>query len=863
MQTQSVKKSFSKTVLIVLFLALIITLAQKNPLIVAAQQSDSLFTQKVAPIFEANCVMCHGAKIQRSGLDLRTEQSSLKGGTRGALVVPGKPEESLLYKLITHKEEPAMPMGGKISDAEIAIVAEWIKELRPSTQAVSGDGLPVRKPGYKITDQDRQWWSFVKPVRPAIPTVKNRAWVKNEIDAFVLSKLESNGLKPAAPADPRTLLRRVYYDLIGLPPTPAEMDLFAKNPSQKAYEKVVDKLLTSPQYGERWGRHWLDLARYADSGGYEFDYDRPHAWHYRDWVIKSFNEDKPYNQFVTEQLANDLMNPNSTEAIIPTTFCRNGPTVDNVENEETRSDEMDDMVASTSSVFLGLTVGCARCHDHKYDPIPTKDYYRMAAIFSSSEKTEKPLVSEEEIAKHKAANKAVDETLKPYRQKMAELEKPIRAKLMAEKIDFHLGLAEKSNGFGNKTKEQYREELAQRLAKEVNIQPEEIDELLPADQLKIRKELQKQIDEINKTRPKPYLAAMGVTEKKEPGKSYLFLRGNFRTKGEEVQPGLPSILSDGKDLTPANSRKQLAEWITNPENPLTARVAVNRIWKYHFGQGIVNTLSDFGLTGDRPSHPELLDWLAVEFRDGAKSNPQSAVKNPQSSAWSWKRMHKLMLLSNTYRQASVNEESAMAKDPQNRLLWRMNPRRLESEAIRDSILLVSGKLNPEMYGPGIYPRIDPDIINTGSRPRWPLDAKDNHETFRRSIYIFVKRSVLLPMLEVFDCPVTSVSAPNRATSIVSPQALALMNNQFILEQAGFIAERVIREAGTECDKQIIKAYEIALNRKPSPKELDWSLNFVKAQSDGYTKKNESKPTEAALRDFCHAMLNLNEFLYID
>ncbi len=836
-------------------------------IVVAAQQPNDIFTQKIAPIFEANCVACHGAKIQRSAFDARTEEAILKGGKRGAAVVPGKPEESLLYKLITHKEEPEMPMGGKLTDAELAAVAEWIKGIK--APAVVAEAIPTRNAGYAITAKDRAWWSFVKPVRPAVPTVKNRRWVRNEIDAFILSKLEANGLQPSAPADARTLIRRVYFDLIGLPPSPEEVEAFVKNPSNAAYERIVDKLLSSQHYGERWGRHWLDLARYADSGGYEFDYDRPHAWHYRDWVIKAFNDDMPYNEFVMAQLANDQLKPGDPEALIPTMFCLNGPTQDNAETEENRADELsdilDDMVSTTSSVFMGVTMGCARCHDHKYDPLPTKDYYRMAAVFSPFQKTTKPLVNEADIAAHKEANKAVDEKIRPYRQQLSALEKPLRERLMNEKIEFHFQLAEKTNSFGDKTKEQYRAELATRLRKEINIQNEDIEEIIAPEQQVVRKQLLKQIEDLNKTRPKPYNAAMGMTDKETPSKMHVYLRGNWRTKGDEVQPGLPTVLSDGKDLQPVNRRKQLAEFIASPENPLTARVAVNRIWKYHFGNGLVKTTSDFGLTGDRPSHPELLDWLAVEFMnaDFGRRKAESGKNTPHSKAWSWKAMHRLMVLSNTYRQASQHNEQAAAKDLDNRLLWRMNPRRLEAEALRDSLLVVSNKLNPKMYGPGIYPRIDPDIVGTGSRPRWPLDAKDDNETFRRSIYIFVKRSVLLPLAEVFDCPVTVVSAPNRPTSTVSPQALALMNNEFVLEQAKFFAERVATEAGANVNQQITRAFQIALHRKPNQQEQDWSLNFLKSQTDGYAQRKHERPGAAALRDFCHALMNLNEFLYVD
>ncbi|MCI0387599.1 MAG: DUF1553 domain-containing protein [Acidobacteria bacterium] len=819
----------------------------------AALASDSdFFREKVAPIFERNCVICHGASVQRSGLDLRGEESVLKGGARGPAVVSGNAEKSLLYRLIMRKEEPAMPMGmDRLGESDIAVIAQWINGLSPKV-AMAADTIPVREPGYSITERDRQFWSFIKPARPALPKLKDRRWGRNEIDAFVLSKLEQNGLRPNRAASPRELLRRVYFDLIGLPPSPEETSEFLKNPSEAAYAKVIDRLLASSHYGERWGRHWLDLARYADSGGYEFDYDRPHAWRYRDYVIKSFNQDKPYNRFIIEQLASDQLDvvdvKANPEALIPTGYVRSGPTVDNANNEETRMDELDDMVTTTSSVYLGMTVGCARCHDHKYDPIPQRDYYRMQAIFFPFQKAEAVMASKEEEAAHKARNKEIDELVRPFRQKIGAIEKPVRQRLLDEKTEFHVRLAEMSNGFGDKTKEQFREETAKRFARDVNLQTEEIEALLSPGDLKARKEVQTEIDKINKTRPKLLPAAMGVTDKNDPDKAYLLKRGDWRNKGEELQPGLPQVLTGETNLDLKSRRRQLAEWIASADNPLTARVAVNRIWQYHFGKGIVKTPSDFGATGDRPSHPELLDWLATEF-----------VKR----GWSWKAMHRLILLSNTYRQSNLVNEQAAAKDPENRLVWRMNPRRLEAELLRDSILAVSGKLNREMFGPGIYPRIDPDVVNTGSRPRWPLDAKDDHSTWRRSIYIFVKRSVLLPMIEVFDCPATVVSGPVRAVSTVSPQALALMNNEFVLQQAGFFAERVVKEAGQDRRAQVVQAFKIALNRQPNAKEIEWSLSFLKSQAEGYAKRKDEEPEKAALRDFCHAIINLNEFVYVD
>src|SRR5262249_12405537 len=768
------------------------------------------------------------------------------------ILVPGDAEKSRLYRLITHKEEPAMPMGmDKLGEAEVAVIAQWINGLSPKA-AMAAETIPTRRPGYSITEKDRQFWSFIKPVRPAPPKLNDRSWIRNEIDAFVWSKLEQNGLSPNRAASPRELLRRVYFDLTGLPPSPGESAEFLKNPSEAAYAKVVDRLLASPHYGERWGRHWLDLARYADSGGYEVDYDPPHAWRHRDYVIRSFNENKTYNRFIIEQLADDQLDridvKANPETRIQTGFVRNGPTVDNADNEETRMDELDDMVTTTSSLFLGLTVGCARCHDHKYDPIPQRDYYRMQAIFFPFQKTEGVTVSKEEEEAYKARNKEIDELLKPFRQKVAAIEEPARQKLLNEKTEFHVRLAEMTNGFEGKTKEQYRDETAKRFARDVKLQPEEIEALLAPEDLKTRKEIENEIEKFNQTRPKSLPAAMGVTDKDDPDKAYLLKRGDWRNKGEEVQPGWRQVLTGDMNLDLKKRRRQLAEWIASADNPLTARVAVNRIWQYHFGKGIVKTPSDFGATGDRPSHPELLDWLATEF-----------VKR----GWSWKATHRLILFSNTYRHSSSFNARTAARHPETRLCGRMNPHRLEAEPLRDSILAVSGKLNREMFGPGVYPRIDPDVVNTGSRPRWPLNAQDDNSTWRRSIYIFVKRSVLLPLIEVFDCPATVVSGPVRAVSPVSPQALALMNNEFVLQQSGFFAERVVKEAGKEKRAQVIRAFNIALNRAPSEKEVEWSLSFLKSQAEGHAQRKGEEPEKAALRDFCHAIINLNEFVYVN
>jgi mono/diheme cytochrome c family protein len=815
-----------------------------------ADQTAEVFSLRVKPIFERNCVGCHGGTIQRVGLDLRSQESVLRGGSRGPAIIPGKPDQSTLYRVITHTDAPAMPMGKpKLADSDIAVIAQWIGSLPASVAVVVPEAaVPVRQPGLEITNKDRHFWSFVKPVRPAVPATANRSWIRGDIDAFILRRLEENGLTPSPAAEPRTLIRRVYLDLIGLPPSPEEVDSFVRNPSDAAYEKVIDELLASPHYGERWGRHWLDLARYADSGGYEFDYDRPNAWRYRDYVIKSFNDDKPYLQFVREQLAGDQLKPGDPQFLVPTGFCRSGPTVDNADNEETRMDELDDMVTTTSSVFLGLTVGCARCHDHKYDPIPQKDYYRMQAIFSPFKKTDQSLLSPADEAAFKASAKALEEDLKPLRQKVGVIEKPHREKLLADKVEFHLKLAQSTGSLEGQNREEFRKALVERFAKDVKLQPEEIEALLSPEEKQARRSLLNEIERIDKLRSKPLPAAMGITDDQKAGKTFLLERGNHRTKGVEVQPGLPSVLAGGTDLNPRDRRRQLADWIATADNPLTARVVANRIWQYHFGKGIVRTPSDFGATGDRPSHPELLDWLATEMI---------------ARGWSWKAMHRLIVTSNTYRQSSRFDSKAAASDPENRLLWRMSPRRVETEVVRDSILTLSGKLNREMGGAGVYPRIDPSVIATGSRPKWPLDVREGPGEWRRSVYIVVKRSVLVPLIEVFDCPVTTVSAPSRPVSTVSPQALALMNNEFVLEQSRYFADRIKREAGVDTSAQIVRGFQIALNRNPNAKERTWASEFLKSQARGYLERKNDDPDGSARRDFCHALINLNEFLYVD
>jgi len=834
---------------------------------------DTVFQERIFPVFDRNCLVCHGGSVQRAGLDLRSKQSLLRGSGNGPVLRPGNAQQSLLYQLITHQKEPAMPMGGKLGRDEVAAIAAWINGLSPheALPETAKHSAPVREPGSPITDQDRQFWSFLKPLRPAIPRTQTKNWGRNEIDAFVLQTLERKGLKPSSPAEPATLLRRAYFDLIGLPPSPEEVEAFLNDRSPEALERVVDRLLASPHYGERWGRHWLDLARYADSGGFEFDVDRPHAWRYRDYVIRSFNDDKPYDRFIQEQLAGDELQSGNPETLIATGFCRNGPTVDNASNEQTRVDELDDIVATTSSVFMGLTVGCARCHDHKYDPLPQKDYYRLQAIFLSSQKTERLLGTDNEQAAVKQRNQELDKQIAPLKEKIADIEKPVRKSLLEEKVERFTRLSQQAGALANKDAVEYQKELTARFERDVKLQPEEIEAgLLPAER-EARRALMKEVEKLNQTRPKPPAAAMAITNREgKPPQGFLLKRGDYRQKGEAVSPGFLSVLSPAAgDIATqtgegsAGARSQLAHWLTAPDHPLTARVAANRIWQYHFGKGLVGTASDFGVNGERPSHPELLDWLATEFA---------------ARRWSMKSMHRLIMTSSTYRQSSRWDSEAAKADPENRLLWRFSPRRIEAENVRDSILMASSSLNREMGGPGIYPRIDRAVIGTGSTNKWPLDVQEGPATWRRSVYIFQKRSVVLPLLEVFDCPDSTVSSPLRSASTIAPQALALLNNSFVLEQSRRFARRVVEEAATTRTDRTHRAFQIALGRRPTARELAWSIDFLEKQAlahehdaqrsspqggSGIAATATAAASFQALADLCHAMFNLNEFLYLE
>ncbi|MCS7025371.1 MAG: PSD1 and planctomycete cytochrome C domain-containing protein [Bryobacteraceae bacterium] len=802
--------------------------------------------RQVSEILAANCLTCHGEKIKMSGLDLRTRESMLKGGHKGPAIVPGDPNRSPLFRHASGLDQPVMPPGKKLQSWQLTVLSRWIatgapldKPIAASSDLSQSMAALEERP---ITEEERQFWSFlpVKRVTPPVPA--NRAWVKNPIDSFLLKAMEEKNLRPSAETNKRSLVRRAYLDLWGLPPTPAQVQEFLGDSRPDAFERLIDKLLDSPHYGERWARHWLDLARYADSGGFEYDRDRPHAWRYRDWVIRAFTNDLPYDEFARLQIAGDEIAPGDPDALIATGFLRHGPEA-NIKTELTRMDELDDILSTTTSVFLGMTVGCARCHNHKFDPIPQKDYYRMQAVFFSTKHEDVPLVPREEVERHKAENKRIDALVQPFKQQREELEKPYREKLIAaERAKLPDYIQEALRTPPEKRTEGQKLNVRQ-VEKTRNFTDEDVIASMSLEDRARHDELSKKIQELEKLRPAPLPSAMAIGEDgPEPLPSYFLHRGSPDSKGSLMRPGVLSVICRQELVFPSAPataksslrRKTFAEWLTSPENPLFARVMVNRIWQHHFGEGLVRTPSNFGKTGERPTHPELLDWLASEF---------------VARKFSMKQMHRLIMTSNAYRMSSDDVAASRAVDPDNRLLWRMPRQRLEGEIIRDSILAVSGALDRKVGGPGVHPYIDPALWQGSSGRTWPGKQDHDPTTWRRSIYVFSKRSIPLPLLEVFDKPDTISSCARRNRSTIAPQALILMNNQFIHLQAEQFAKRLKREAGLDPAKQVELAFELAYARPPSSKEKQWALEFLAAGPE-------------ALVDFCQALFNSNEFVYI-
>ena len=779
------------------------------------------YYRDVRPILTVHCYRCHSADTAKGKLRLDVREAAFKGGGSGDLaIVKGKGAESLLVKLVSSKDpEERMPSKAPaLSAAEIDVLRRWIDQGAdwPDPTAVTH-------------------WAFKPPARPAVPAVKRSEWVRTPVDAFIARGHEARGLAPAPEAPRRVLVRRLTLDLTGLPPTPEEVEAFLADSSSDAVEKLVDRLLASPAYGERWGRHWLDLARFGETSGYEANALRTTAWRYRDYVIRSFNEDKPYDRFLREQLAGDELEPLSDEHLVATGFLAHGRLDNNQEDRAIqRNDHLIDITNAVANVVFGMQFGCAQCHDHKWDPITHEDYYRFMGFFVRGQVNHLLLKAPDEW---KAYEKAFPKELQPTKDYLKLLQDGVRARLREEALkklppEAQTALSE------NKSPEQ--QALAKKVEKEqLTFTKEQLEKAASEDDRRLWKELEKKVQALEKRMPekpqtwgfyspatspnrvdmvelKGFYPMKYEPDKLKQAKARLLKRGDPHQAGAELAPGWPAVF--GPTTGEATTRGALAEWLTSPASPLTARVWVNFVWQQHFGRGLVPTPGDFGLRGAKPTHPELLDWLSTEFA---------------REKWSTQRLHRLIVLSSTYRQASRPDAANAKVDPENRHLWRWTPRRLESEAVRDSLLAVSGELDRKMGGPSLDE--SPKPAKEGD-PKPPLPS-----LVRRSLYYAQKRHELPEAQELFDGPGANETCARRYVSTVSLQSLYLLNNPFVFDRAKALAAR----AGSP-----EKAFPLALGRPATSSELEGA----RAVADG---------TERGLVLLCHALLNSNEFAYVE
>ncbi|MCS6859576.1 MAG: PSD1 and planctomycete cytochrome C domain-containing protein [Abditibacteriales bacterium] len=924
-------------------------------------QAIEFFEKNVRPVLVEKCAMCHGATLQQSQLRVDSREALLKGGARGAAIVPGKPEQSWLIKAITHADEKIkMPPTGKLSHEEIENLTAWVEMGAPWTAKVTSDQLSVTR---------RKHWAFEPVKRPQVPRLKNKhlqGRVKTPIDAFVLAQLEQKGLKPAPWADRRTLIRRAYFDLIGLPPTFEEVEAFIHDKSPNAWEKVVDRLLASPRFGERWARRWMDVARYADNKGYVFNEDRnyPYAYTYRDWLIRAFNEDLPYDQFLMYQIAADHLAPEDKQHLAAMGFLTLGRRfLNNIH------DIIDDRIDVVTRGTMGLTVTCARCHDHKYDPISMKDYYALYGVFASSiEPKDLPLIEEPkkteaylaferelqareaEVIKFREAKRAeyltnlrkpetiaayllfvrdarglsaeqamdlarkrdlnplmarrwrtfLDETAKSHHPifapwhafaALSEQEFAARAAGLAEKFAANADPQKPLNGlvaqafaqppaslpevaarYGallsrfqqphelpNADEEALRQAL-NAIGAPLDVPPNETEQLFNrADRDQLRA-LQRKVDEWKASNPAAPARAMVLVDAPTPVTPRVFLRGNPNTPGEEVPRQFLAVLSgdNRQPFTKGSGRLELAQAIASKDNPLTTRVFVNRVWQHLFGKGLVNTPSDFGARCEPPTHPELLDWLAYQFMSASVQEVREPM-NPMNSfgcGWSVKKLLRLILLSSTYQQSSLNPHpSTLTKDPDNALLSRMNRRRLDFEAMRDALLWASGQLDLTMGGKS------EDITK-------PPFSK------RRTIYGYIDRQNLPNLFRTFDFASPDTHAPQRFTTTVPQQALFLMNSPFVIEQVRALMRRPEIAEVADSTQRIQVLYRLLYQRDATPDEVALGLRFLEsAEPEEGTQKTadviESKAESQAAKPltawekYAQVLLLANEFVFVD
>ncbi|HLN26679.1 MAG TPA: PSD1 and planctomycete cytochrome C domain-containing protein [Gemmataceae bacterium] len=800
-----------------------------------AAKQTKFFETQVRPILQAHCLACHGGeKKVKGGLRLTSRENLLKGGNSGPAVSQEKPHESLLLQAINY-QDLKMPPKGKLGKGQIDILTRWVKMGVP--WAAGGAEIAVKRSGPPpVDDQARRFWSFQPVKRPPVPAVQNKTWVRTPIDAFVLAKIEAAGLQPAPPADKVGLLRRVHYAVTGLPPTPDEVKAFLADDAPDAYEKVVDKLLASRQYAEHWARHWLDLVRYAETNSFERDAAKPFVWRYRDYVIRSFNQDKPYDRFLREQLAGDELDDVTPESIIATGYYRLGTWDDEpVDRTQAYYDELDDVVATTGQVFLGLTVNCARCHDHKIDPFPQRDYYRLLAFFHGIRRYGNGADSLRSIGD----GNEHDPRLANYRTRLADLDRQMAA--IEQSVLPRLSGGERDD---------FKRETSRAV-----ILKKHVPGLVDSKSYGRYTALQKQREGLRNNPPAAAALTLCVAEEGSYAKdTFVFLRGSPQSHGAKVEPGFPAVLVapgapelkiplPSKDARTSGRRRMLANWLADARNPLTARVIVNRVWQYVFGRGIVRSANDFGYQGSPPTHPELLDWLASEFVAGG---------------WQLKPLQRLLLTSNAFRMSSNADPAVLTKDPENDLLARFGIRRLTAEELRDSILAVSGDLNlNKTEGPSVYPVIPREVLAGQSMPGNGWGRSTPQEAAARSIFVHVKRSLAVPILNAFDAADTDATCPVRFTTTQPTQALAMINGEFVNSQARSFAGSLHQHAGTETTGQVRTALWRVLQRPPAQIEINRGVRFLTEMHD---KDNLSQ--EEALRRFCLLALNLNEFVFL-
>jgi hypothetical protein len=837
-------------------------------LLLAAEPVD--YSRDIQPILSQHCTSCHGAKKQHANLRLDSVRAARLGGDSGPAVVPGKSADSRLIQAVTGAADVAAmpPKGPRLGARDIARLRAWID---------SGAAIPASEIAAQATKGPSKHWAFQPVKRSAEPAVKNPSWCRNAIDRFILARLEKEGVAPSPEADRATLLRRVSLDLTGLPPSPKEIDDFLADPRPDAYERAVERLLASPHYGERWGRHWLDLARYADSNGYSIDAPRS-IWKYRDWVLDAFNHDMPFDQFVTEQLAGDLVPGATLAQRIATGFHRNTQINEEggIDLEQFRVESIVDRTNTTGTVFLGLTVGCCQCHDHKFDPLSQREYYQLFAFFNSCDEPKLELPTADQLQKRRdisARLAALEKRLKTLDtatpERVAAWEgslTPQSRMMLPAKVQAILDIAVNGRSFRQQQMviDAYRK--AEKLRHVVGGLGQPLNYLAAAHVQAIteRGRLEKQIADLQKVRPE-ITTTLVLRERKTPRVTYIQIAGDFLRKGAVVTPDVPRVLpplAKKERLT----RLDFARWLVDGKNPLTARVTMNRFWQQYFGTGIVETENDFGTQGTPPSHPELLDWLASEFMTPSPPTPlppstggEGRISAPSSPSggegrvrgWSMKAMHRLIVTSATYRQSARHRPELATLDARNRLLARQNRLRLDAEVVRDVALASSGLLTRTVGGPSVFPPQPRGVYAFTQVPRnW--EASTGPDRYRRGLYTYFWRSAPHPDLTVFDAPEALSSCTRRNRSNTPLQALTLLNDQGFFELARALAERVLRETKADDGARIAFAFRLCLGRPPAAREAEALQRLLHQQREATSLD--------AWTSIARVLLNLDEFI---